>query len=43
MREQTRYIAEQSCSTEIAWKWANEISNRRDSNCKFHAKFSGIV
>ena len=25
MREQTRYIAEQSCSSEIAWKWANDI------------------
>jgi hypothetical protein len=25
MREQSRYIAEQSCSSEIAWKWANDI------------------
>jgi len=25
MREQTRYIAEQSCDTEVAWKWANDI------------------
>ena len=25
MREQARYIAEQSCSSEIAWKWANDI------------------
>ena len=25
MREQARYIAEQSYSAEIAWKWANDI------------------
>ena len=25
MREQAQYIAEQSCSAEIAWKWANDI------------------
>ena len=25
MREQTRYIAEQSGSTEIAWKWATDV------------------
>ena len=25
MREQARYIAEQSCSPEIAWKWANDV------------------
>ena len=25
MKEQTRYIAEQACSSEIAWKWANDI------------------
>ena len=25
MREQTRFIAEQSCSSEVAWNWANDI------------------
>ena len=25
MREQVRYIAEQSCSADVAWKWANDI------------------
>jgi plasmid stabilization system protein ParE len=25
MREQKRYIAEQSCSLEVAWNWANDI------------------
>lgn len=25
IREQARYIAERSCSTEIAWKWACDI------------------
>ena len=25
MREQARYISEQSCSSEIAWEWANDM------------------
>ena len=25
MREQPRFIAEQSCSSEVAWNWANDI------------------
>ena len=35
MREQTRYIAEQSCSTEIAWKWANEIFDEAEQLADF--------
>jgi plasmid stabilization system protein ParE len=35
MREQTRYIAEQSCSPEIAWKWANDIFNEADRLADF--------
>ena len=35
MREQTRYIAEQSCSTEIAWKWANDIFTEADGLADF--------
>ena len=35
MREQTRYIAEQSCSTEIAWKWANDIFSEADRLADF--------
>ena len=35
MREQTRYIAEQSCSTEIAWKWANDIFAEADGLADF--------
>ena len=35
MREQTRYIAEQSCSTEIAWKWANDIFTEADGLSNF--------
>ena len=35
MREQTRYIAEQSCSAEIAWKWANDIFNEADRLADF--------
>lgn len=27
MREQTRYIVEQSGSTEVAWKWATDVFN----------------
>ena len=30
MREQARYIAEQSCSAEIAWNWANDIFAEAD-------------
>ena len=35
MKEQTRYIAEQSCSPEIAWKWANEIFAEADGLADF--------
>ena len=35
MREQTRYIAEQSCSKEIAWKWANDIFAEADGLSDF--------
>ena len=35
MREQTRYIAEQSCSTEIAWKWANDIFDEAEQLADF--------
>ena len=35
MREQTRYIAEQSCSTEIAWDWANDIFSAADGLADF--------
>ena len=35
MREQTRYIAEQSCSTEIALKWANDILAEADGLAEF--------
>ena len=30
MRAQAQYIAKQSCSTEIAWKWANDIFTEAD-------------
>jgi len=35
MREQTRYIADQSCSPEIAWKWANDIFDEADRLSEF--------
>ena len=35
IREQTRYIAEQSCSSEIAWKWANDIFNEAEQLADF--------
>ncbi len=35
MREQTRYIAEQSCSAEIAWRWANDIFNEAEQLADF--------
>ena len=35
MREQTRYIAEQSCSAETAWKWANDIFNEAEQLADF--------
>ena len=35
MREQTRYIAEQSGSTEIAWKWASDVFNAADDLERF--------
>ena len=35
MREQTRYIAEQSGSAEIAWKWATDVFNAADDLEKF--------
>ena len=35
MREQTRYITEQSCSAETAWKWANDIFNEAEQLADF--------
>ena len=35
MREQTRYIAEQSGSAEIAWKWATDVFNAADNLERF--------
>ena len=35
MRELTRYIAEQSCSAEVAWKWANDIFAEADGLADF--------
>ena len=35
MREQARYIAKQSCSTEVAWKWANDIFAEADGLADF--------
>ncbi len=35
MKEQARYIAEQSCSTEVAWKWANDIFAEADGLADF--------
>ena len=35
MREEARYIAEQSCSSEIAWKWANDIFNEAEQLADF--------
>ncbi len=35
MREQARYIAQQSCSAEIAWRWANDIFTEADSLADF--------
>jgi plasmid stabilization system protein ParE len=35
MREQTRYIAEQACSAEIAWNWANDIFAEADRLADF--------
>ena len=35
MREQTRYIAEQSCSSETAWKWANDIFDEAEQLADF--------
>ena len=35
MREQTRYIAEQSCSSETAWKWANDIFDETEQLADF--------
>lgn len=35
MREQTRHIAEQSCSSEIAWKWANNIFDEAEQLADF--------
>ena len=35
MREQARYIAEESCSREIAWKWANDIFQEADRLADF--------
>ena len=35
MREQTRYIAEQSGSTEIAWAWANDMFSEADRLADF--------
>lgn len=35
MREQARYIAEQSCSNEIAWGWANDIFTEAERLAEF--------
>lgn len=35
MREQVRYIAEQSCSIETAWQWANDIFTEADKLADF--------
>lgn len=35
MREQARYISEQSCSSEVAWKWANDIFNEAEELVNF--------
>ena len=35
MREQARYIAEQSCSSEIAWKWADDIFDEAEQLADF--------
>ena len=35
MREQTRYIAEQSCSAETAWKGANDPFNEAEQLADF--------
>ncbi len=35
VREQARYIAEQSCSTEIAWKWASDIFDEAENLADF--------
>ena len=35
MREQARYIAEQSCSSEIAWEWAIDIFREADGLADF--------
>ena len=35
MREQAHYIAEQSCSSEIAWKWADDIFNEAEQLADF--------
>ena len=35
MREQARYIAEQACSGEVAWKWANDIFAEADGLADF--------
>ena len=35
MREQAHYIAEESCSPEIAWKWANDIFNEAERLADF--------
>ena len=35
IREQTQYIAEQSCSAEIAWEWVNDIFSAADDLADF--------
>ena len=35
MREQAQYIARESCSTEIAWKWANDIFREAETLAEF--------
>ncbi len=35
VREQARYIAEQSCSPEIAWKWASDIFDEAENLADF--------
>ena len=35
LREQAKYIAEQSGSSEVAWKWASEVFNEVDGLADF--------
>ena len=35
LREQARYIAEQSCSNEIAWHWASDVLDEAEGLADF--------